>query len=241
MENSIYLGLSRQMVLQTNMDIVANNVANMSTPGFRGQNLVFEEYIADPRGSDDPLSFVYDESQYQLTEPGPVSFTENPLDIYLAGPGFMGVKGPGNETVYTRAGNLQIAPDGTLITSSGFTITDAGGGQITIPPDSAEISIDDRGFVSNQDGTLGQIMVTEFENLQELEPLGNNLYRTDARGGQAFNTTVKQGQLEGSNIKPVVEMTRMIDTLRSFQAVQQLMQTENERLSSAIERLSQRG
>ena len=240
MENSIYLGLSRQMVLQTNMDIISNNVANMSTPGFRGQNLVFEEYIADPRYGDDPLSFVYDESQYQLTDQGPVKATENPLDIYLAGPGFMSVKGPGDETVYTRAGDLQIAPDGTLITASGFPVIDGGGGSINVPQSSTEISIDDNGVVSDQNGTLGNIGVVEFENIQDLEPIGNNLYRTDVQAAVAQNTTVKQGMLEGSNIKPVVEMTRMIETLRNFQAVHQLMQTENERLTAAIERLTQR-
>ncbi|HRQ61733.1 MAG TPA: flagellar hook-basal body complex protein, partial [Alphaproteobacteria bacterium] len=89
MENSIYLGLSRQMVLRTNMNIVANNVANMNTPGYRGQNTLFEEYVSDPRGSDDPLSFVYDYGQYEDTKQGPLSATSNPLDVALNGPGFM--------------------------------------------------------------------------------------------------------------------------------------------------------
>ena len=72
MENSIYLGLSRQMALQTNMSIISNNVANMSTPGYRAQNTIFAEYLSDPKGQDDPLSFVVDYGQYQLTEPGPL-------------------------------------------------------------------------------------------------------------------------------------------------------------------------
>lgn len=238
MENSIYLGLSRQMTLRTNMEIVANNVANMNTPGFRGQNLIFSEFISDPKGADDPLSFVFDRGQYQITDPGPVQFTGNSLDIALEGPGFIGVQSPGGEIAYTRAGNFEMAPDGALITAAGFPVADAGGATITVPAGSTEIKIDDNGFVSNQDGQIGQIMIVEFENIQQLNPMGNNLYETDAATAPPEDTVVKQGHLEGSNVKPVVEMTRMIDTLRSFQSLQKVLQTENERLRDAIEQLT---
>jgi flagellar basal-body rod protein FlgF len=237
MENTIYLGLSRQMTLQTKLDVIANNVANMSTPGYRGQNLLFSEYVSKPRGSTDSLSFVYDPGQYQNTESGSVSYTENPLDIYLSGPGFMGVQGPDGIN-YTRAGNLEMRADGTLITSAGFPVAGAGGGAIVVPANSREISIDENGFVSNQDGQLGQLMIMEFENLQELKPLGNNLYKTDAAGAAAENTVVRQGALEGSNVNPVLEMTRMIDALRSFQNVHNIMNSENERLRTAIQQLT---
>ena len=238
MENSIYLGLSRQMALQTNMDITANNVANMNTPGYRGQNLLFKEYISDPAGADDALSFVYDEGQYEITDPGPVRMTGNSLNVALTGPGFMGVQGPGGETVYTRAGDFQRGADGTLLTSAGFPVATNGGGAITIPSDSTEINIDDKGVISNQDGQIGQIMVVEFPNTQELEPLGNNMYKADTQGLPSTKTTVNQGQLEGSNVQPVVEMSNMIETLRAFQSVQNILQSENERLRTAIQRLT---
>jgi flagellar basal-body rod protein FlgF len=247
MENSIYVGLSRQMALRTNMDIIANNVANMSTPGYRGQNLLFEEWVSKAQGKDvdnrkyDALSFVNDRGEYQITAPGAVKTTNNPFDVYLAGPGFMGVIGPGGEVAYTRAGNLQKGADGTLLTSAGYPVASDGGGNIVIPQDSTEFSVDNHGFVSNQDGVLGQIMIAEFENLQELKPLGDNLYQTDAPTADPDNTLMKQGMLEGSNVKPVVEMTRMIDTLRSFQSVQNILQTENERLRTAIQRLTRQG
>lgn len=241
MENTIYLGLSRQMTLQTNMEIIANNVANMNTPGFRAQNLLFDEYISDPRGADDPLSFVLDQGHYELTEPGSVATTGNPLDIALEGPGFIGIQGPGGETAYTRDGRFQLDPGGALITATGFPVAGQGGGPINIPQGSTEIKIDERGFVSNQDGVVGQIMLVEFENIQSLEAMGNNLYKTDAGTQNAENTTVRQGYLENSNVKPVVEMTRMIDTLRSYQSVQQILQTENDRLRTAIEQLTRSG
>jgi flagellar basal body rod protein FlgB len=73
MENTIYLGLSRQVVLQNNMTIIANNVANVNTPGYRAQNLMFAEHLSDPKGGDDELSFVYDKAEYKNTQPGPVT------------------------------------------------------------------------------------------------------------------------------------------------------------------------
>ena len=244
MENTIYLALSRQVALRTNMDMIANNIANANTPGYRAQNLLFEEFIADPRGdfndrgAEDELSFVYNRGQYQSTEAGSLSFTENPLDVALEGPGFFGVQSNDGEILYTRAGQFQLDAQGTLVTPDGAPVASQGGGSIVIPPDSTEIKIDQRGFVSNQDGQLGQLMVVEFENIQALEPTGSNLYRSPQEGQPSEGTTVAQGMLEGSNVTPVIEMTRMIETLRSYQSTQRLLTNENERLRGAIQALT---
>ncbi len=238
MENSIYLGLSRQMTLRTNMDIIANNVANMNTPGYRGQNLLFKEYISNPRGADDPLSFVYNQGQYQVSEAGSVRQTENPLDFALVGPGFIGVQAPGDEPAYTRAGNLQIGANGELQTSAGFGVIDSGGAVITIPKGSREINIDEKGVISNQGGEFGRIKIVEFDNIQELRPMGNNIYTTEAVSGEATKTRIKQGYLESSNVKPIIEMTRMVETLRSYQSVQNILKIENDRLRGAIQKLT---
>lgn len=239
MENGIYLGLSRQLTLKNNLDVVANNVANMNTPGFRSQHLLFNEFISDPRGADDELSFVLDKGQYQNTEAGPVTVTGNNLDVAIDGPGFLRIQGPGGQDAYTRAGNFQIDGGGFLVTSSGFKVSDNGGGVITIPPGTTEISIDERGYISTQDGEIAQLGVFEFENLQALEPIGYNMYATKERPGQPLNSKVQQGVVEGSNVKPVVEMTKMIDTLRSFQSVQNVLQSENDRLRDAIQKLTE--
>lgn len=238
MENSLYLGLSRQMVLRTNMNIIANNVANMNTPGFRGQNTLFEEYVSDPKGADDPLSFVYDYGQYQDSKQGPMSATGNPLDVALNGPGFMAVDGPGDKPTYTRAGNFQLRADGTLVTSRDHPVQNTGGSAIVIPQGSLEVKIDGNGRVSTEAGEIGQIKVAEFDNIQQLVPVGDNLYTTDAAPVEAKKTTFKQGYVEGSNVESVLEMTRMIETLRDFQSVQKLMDSENERLRTAIRKLS---
>lgn len=238
MENSIYLGLSKQMVLRTDMNIIANNIANMNTTGYRGQNTLFDEYISKPRGYDDPLSFVEDRGQYEVTDPGSIQFTGNPLDVAVNGPGFIGVQAPNGEIMYTRAGDFQRSAEGVITTSAGYPVAAAGGANIVIPAGSTEVKIDEQGFVSNQDGQIGQIQVVEFEDLQDIEPFGHGLYMTDQATQAPANTRVMQGQLEGSNVQPVIEMTKMIETLRAFQSVQNILKTENDRLRGAIQKLT---
>jgi len=238
MENSLYIGLSKQMVLQNNMDTIANNIANMNTTGYRQQNLLFEEYLDKERGDFYPMSFVYDRGQYESTAAGSVSQTGNPLDVSLDGPGFLGVQDPGGKTAYSRAGNFQMDAGGRLLNAAGLPVLDQGGSPITIPQGSSEIKIDQNGALSNQNGQIAQLMIAEFANVQDLAPTGNNLYTTTAAPQPPTNTRVKQGTLEGSNVNPVLEMTRMVDTLRSFQAVQNVLQTENDRLTTAIQKLT---
>lgn len=237
MENSLYVGLSSQVVLQENMNIIANNVANLNTPGFRGQNMIFQEFVEKPRGMREDVSLVNDYGQYQVTDPGPVKVTGNPLDVALVGPGFLGIVTP-DGVQYTRAGNFAMTADGTLVNARGMPVAGAGGGPITIPPDAKNVYIDNNGAVSTDAGQVGQLMVAEFANYQTLNPAGNGLYTTDQPPVPPTGTTVIQGKLEGSNVQAVVEMTRMIDVLREYQSVQRMIQTEHDRMRTAIQRLS---
>lgn len=237
MENSVYVGLSKQVVLRENMNIIANNIANMNTPGFRGQNMIFTEYIEDPRYMKEDVSMVLDYGQYQVTDPGPIKSTGNRLDIALVGNGFLGIET--NQGIqYTRAGNLSMTADGTIVNALGMTVANENGGPITIPPGAKEINIDRKGTISTEQGVVGKLMIKEFTNEQKLDPAGNGLYKTDAEPLNPEKTTVVQGKLEGSNVQAVVEMTRMIDVSREYQSVQNLMNSENERLRSAIAKLS---
>lgn len=242
MENSIYIGLSAQVALHGKMSIIANNVANVNTPGFRAQNMVFDEYVhkaasADKRNMKENISMVLDYGQYQMTDPGPIKLTGNSLDVALVGPGFFGIQTP-EGVQYTRAGNFSLTPDGTIVNARGLPVASQGGGSISVPTDAKNIYIDNKGLVSTDDSQVGALMVVEFENQQRLDPAGNGLYKTDEAGTPAEKTTVQQGKLEGSNVQSVVEMTRMIEVLREYQAVQNMMKTEHERLRGAIQRLS---
>lgn len=238
MENSIYLGLSRQMVLKSNMEIVANNIANMNTSGFRAQNMLVDEYVSKEKGNIDPLSFAYDYGQYKTTSPGSMQQTGNQLNVALNGPGFMAAQLPNGQTGYTRDGNFQKGSDGTLLTIAGLPVIGQGG-PIKIPADSTEIAIDGKGVISNQNGAFSQLKIVEFDNLQDMQPQGNNLYTTTAPVKEPTKTMAWQGFLEGSNVVPVVEITKMIEILRDFQGTQKILETEHDRLRSAIQKLSQ--
>lgn len=237
MENSIYLGLSKQMVLQTNMDIIANNIANMNTAGFRGQNPLFDEHLSDAQNDDDDLSFVIDYGQYQMTDQGPVERTSNPLNVALNGQGFMAVEKPDGTIGYTRDGNFQKLADGTLVNMSGYPIQGQGGA-IVIPQDSTDIIIDNTGIISDQNGPIGALQIVEFDNVQTLKPAGDNTYVSDGASKPAENTEVRQGFLEGSNVNAVTEMTRMIDIMRDFQSTASLLEKEHERIIGAIQALT---
>ncbi len=241
MENSIYVGLSRQVALKAQMDAIANNVANMSTPGYRAQNVVFTEYIEDPRNNPtDPLSMVLDYGQFQTTTPGPMRQTGGQLDVALSGPGYLGVQTASGETMYTRAGNFQINELGELITGSGHKVASTGGGNIVIPADATEIKITKDGSISSDRGEIGQLMVVEFENLQDLEATGNGLYRAnpDSPPTPATKTTVAQGMIEDSNVTPVLEMSRMIDVHRAYEQTIRMLQAEHDRQRNMIQKLS---
>jgi len=207
MENSLYIGLSKQVVLRENMDIIAQNVANVNTPGYRAQNMVFSEYISDPRHMEEDR-------------------------------GFLGIQTPGGEIQYTRAGNLTLDQDGKLVNARGMAVMDDGGAEINIPQNAREVYIDKRGAISTEQGQIANLMIMEFGNTQELNPAGNGLYETDAQPIPSETTAVNQGYLEGSNVQAVVEMTRMIDVLREYQAVQNIMKSEHERMKGANQRLA---
>lgn len=236
MENSLYVGLSSQVALEQKMALIANNVANINTPGYRGQNAVFKEFVSNQPRMKEDVSLVFDYGQYQMTDPGPIKLTGNSLDVALVGPGFIGVSTP-EGVQYTRAGNFALNALGELVTSRGYKVADQGGGVISIPPDAKYISIDEKGVISTDQGEVSNLMVAEFKDYQKMEPAGNGLYKTEEQPVPASETRVLQGKLEGANVQAVVEMTRMIDVTREYQAVQRVVQSEHERQRTAIQRM----
>lgn len=238
MENAIFVGLSKSVGLKREMDVVANNIANLNTPGYRQQNMVFNEYLADPRGAERPLSQVLDYGQYQDTRPGSIDHTGNPLDVALSGSGYLGVEGPGDAPTYTRAGRFNINANGEIVTPAGFPVLDEGGNPIILPQNAAGISIDETGVISTEDGEVAQLKVVEFANEQDLAQIGNNLYTTEQEEIPSPTTTVIQGAYEQSNVQAVLEMTRMIEVSRSYQSVQRMIEQEHSRQKDMIEKLS---
>lgn len=233
MENPGYVALSRQMVLQRQMSVVANNIANLTTPGFRAENMVFVEHLkaTEPR---EKVRFVQDIATVHDLRPGPLSNTDNPLDLAIQGEGYFAVETPEGER-YSRAGAFTLDADGQIVTANGFTLQSEDGGALVVPPDAGDIVVADDGTVSTEQGILGRVKLVRFDNDYALKREESGLY--NAAGQPALpveNPRVQQGKIELSNVAGVVEMTKLIATTRSYQAAATMVDEEHERQRRAI-------
>jgi len=245
MENALYVGLSRQVALQQRMNVLSNNIANVNTPGYRADKMLFEEYIVSEKlhkdNNKDDISMVLDYGQYKDTAAGTMQQTGNPLDVALSGPAFMMVE-TAEGTKYTRAGNFAMNNEGLLVTPSGNPVLDNGQGRITIPEGTKDITITKDGSVVTDQGSVGQIGMVEFGNVQNLSSTGDGYYVTTngEAPAPAQNTIMQQGMVEGSNVKAVLEMTDLIEVSRAFQTMQRALQNEHDRQRSAIQKLTEK-
>lgn len=238
METPIYIALSRQMVLRNKMDVVANNIANASTPGFKAELMLMSEVeLPAERGVD--LSYVQDFATARDFSPGPLRATGNDLDLAIQGDGFFAVQTP-DGVRYTRVGRFQLNADGTLVTSQGYPVL-AGGGPVTLNPDDGPVHIAEDGSISTdraiggqQQQVAGKLDLVDFADRAKLTPSQDNLF--DANGQQATPATGKiaQRMLEDSNVRPIIEMTSLIEVTRTYQSIQRFLDSEHERQRRAI-------
>lgn len=239
-ENAQLIGLSRQIALQRRMDVVANNMANINTTGFKGEQILFEEYVMpvardrDFPTIDQPLSYVQDWATVHDMAGGAIVQTGNEFDVALNGEGFFAVQTPAGER-YTRAGAFQLSAGGTLVDASGNPVLGQGG-PIQFGPEETGILIASDGTVSSSAGAKGRLRLVEFDNVQATTREGNNLWA----GGTpvaATNTRVMQGSIEKSNVSGVSEMAEMIRVTRAYESAANLAQKQDELRRSAIQRL----
>lgn len=240
MENAQLIGLSRQVALQRQMDVVANNIANINTTGFKSEQLLFEEYLMpvakdkDFSFPDQQLSYTDDWTTIHDMSGGALVQTGNPLDVALDGKGFLVVNTPDGER-WTKAGALQINAEGTLVNLDGNPVL-SDGGEIKFSSSETDIMIGTDGSISTSAGSKGKLRIVEFADPQETAREGNNLYS----GGSpiaATATRVVQGAIEKSNVSGVGEMTEMIRVQRAYEGIAKLMQQQDDMRRSAIQRL----
>jgi flagellar basal-body rod protein FlgF len=233
MRTTSYLALSRQAALERQMATVANNLANATTTGYRAEHMVFEETLH--RAGRQRVAFVQDVGLARDLSPGPVTQTGNPLDLAIAGEGYLAFATE-TGTGYGRAGRLEIAPDGRLVDSAGRSLLDDGGNAIVLATDESGLTVAADGTVSGRNGAIARIGVYGFANEQALRRAGDGLFTASAPAAPAEGARLVQGALEGSNVQPVLEMTTMLATVRAFEGAQRLLDTEHELERQAIER-----
>lgn len=237
MENTSYISLSRQAVVQRQMQVIANNIANASTPAFKSERLLFQQFI-EQAGDGTEISFVKDVAVIRDLSEGNFERTGNTLDLAINGEGYFAVEAP-NGTQYTRNGRFQLDGEGQLVTGSGHPVLGEGGRPIVLNPGQTDIEINADGTIGTALGPVGRLKIVRFENEQDMQPTESGLYETDQAPLPSPDTKVVQGMVEASNVQPIVEMTRMIDAVRGYQSTQTMVQSEHERQVSAIKALTE--
>jgi flagellar basal-body rod protein FlgF/flagellar basal-body rod protein FlgG len=252
MDNAGLIGLSRQIALQRELDVIANNVANINTNGFKADSSIFQEFLmpvarADQfRGADNRLSYVRDRATWQDFAQGPLQQTGNPLDVAIDGDAFLAVQTARGER-YTRSGSLQISAGGQIVTMEGDAIVGATG-PIQIQTGDHDIDISADGTVSVRNGSntttsqiRGKMRIVSFAQPQQLMKDGSSLYAAPAAAQQTNpspRVRLMQGAIEKSNVHSVVEMTRMIEVSRTYAAVASLLQSQGDMRKAAIQQLA---
>lgn len=241
MENPTYIALSRLRTIRSDMASVANNIANASTGGFRGERTLFQEHLAKVGGpaSRQRVSFVNDVGLFRDTREGPLEITNNGLDVAIRGEGYFVVGHPAQD-LYSRSGRLHIDSARQIVTAEGYPIMGANGAPITLQEgaDYDSLRVQGDGTVTTNLGTAGRINLVRFADEQLMRKAGTGFYATDQEPLAAPQASVLQGAIEGSNVVPVLEVTRMMEMLRDYQSTQRLVDQEHERLRTMISRLA---
>lgn len=237
MTTTAEVALSYQLALSNQLDITANNIANMSTTGFQSSQPLFAQFLVDVDNEGNQVAYVEDSGTLRNINAGPLSFTGNSLDLGLQGAGYFVVESAG-EFLYTRNGSFRLDESGRLITSNGNAVLDEQDNPIVFGPDESVIEISRDGTVITENGEIGRLQIVNFANQQDMELLGSSLLRTEQIPFEAAGTEVVQGMLEGSNVIAISEMTRMIGLLRSYQAANQLITSDEDRQEKAIDILT---
>ena len=243
MQNAILIGVSRQTALARELDVIANNVANINTNGFKARQARFQEYVmpkasaeAFPR-ADRKLSYVVDGGTPLDLSNGTIERTGNPLDVAVSGDAFIAVQTSAGER-YTRNGALQVDAQGRLVTSDGHAVL-GDNGAISFSPQETGAAIGADGTVSTNQGQRGKIRLVRFADAKSLENAGANLFSSTAAAQPAGALArLESGAIERSNVKPVLEMSRLIDVNRTYTMVSGMVQRLDDLKRTAIQRLA---
>lgn len=239
MMNSQLVGLSHEVALRRELDVIANNLANMNTTGYKAERIAFEDYLMPQaegstlRRADQPVAYVQDWASYRDLDPGARRPTGNALDIALSPGGYLTVE-TDQGIRYTRNGALQINEQGELATMAGDPVVSLGGIPIVFNVNDSDVTITTSGNVNTSGGARGTLQLVSFPNEQELLSVGYNLYQAPVEGEVDPNVTVTQGVLEASNVQPVKEMARLVELQRAYETQSNLLSQSDDMRAEAI-------
>ena len=237
MDNAFYTTLTRQSGLMHEMRVVANNIANVSTTGFRREGLIFAEHVAAIGAGGPSLSMAHADARSINQSQGPLSATGGSLDFAIEGEGFFQIETPQGNRL-TRAGNFTASAEGELVTTDGYRLLDAGGAPILLPPDAGTIRLSQEGTLSSGDGPIAQVGVFRPADPTTLTHESGTRLAFDTELEPVENATLLQGFLEDSNVDAISEIARMIEVQRAYEMGQTFLDREDERIRSTISTLT---
>jgi flagellar basal-body rod protein FlgF len=246
MDTALYVGLSRQMTLRRQLDIAANNMANVDTVGFKVESLMLQAApmqanVPGVKGLMSPVRYVVDDGVGRDFGQGGLEQTSNTYDLGLEGDGFFTIQ-TANGPRYTRDGRFTVDSQNRLVTKAGDPVVNANGAGVTLDPTLSPPTIAKDGVISQTDSrgvtnAVGSISAVRFANLSGLQKTGDNLYTSDEVPQAARDVGIRQGMVERSNVQPMIEITSLIDITRAYERVTQMMASNQELSKSAVERL----
>lgn len=246
MDSPGYVVLSRLALQPRATELLAHNIANADTPGFHASRMVFGAHLDRQRGvaappGGAPVAYAQDRASWRDTAQGPIQRTGNPLDIAIAGEGFFAVETPRGER-YTRAGRFSLDAGQRLVDMEGNAVLDAEGRPIVIAAGDTRIEVLGDGTLRSENGVIARLRVVRFDDPQRLLAEGDRLFAAPAAEPPlpVERPQLVQGAVEGSNVRPVIELTRLMAELREFQFAAQFVEREGERLGNAVERILRR-
>jgi flagellar basal-body rod protein FlgF len=240
LDNTTFVALSRQMTLRRELDIVANNIANADTAGFKIESLMTgteERRPAKDAQVKHPVRFVLDNGVARDFGQGALKQTSNPFDVGLEGDGFFTVAGPAGDR-YTRDGRFDLDAQGRLVTKAGDPVLSDGGAEITLRRDGGPPSISADGTISQGQVVVGKVAVVRFDNLSALSKEGDGRFAADGvEPLPAPDVQVRQGMTEASNAQPVLEVVKLIELSRAYERMTRMVDTSQDLSRRAVERL----
>ncbi|PQO22863.1 flagellar basal-body rod protein FlgF [Rhodobacteraceae bacterium WD3A24] len=236
MQSSGYITLTRQAGLGREMDAVANNIANISTTGFRRESVIFSEYVAALGPEASSVSMAAARGRQTHLMQGELTGTGGAFDFAIEGEGFFRIETPQGDRL-TRAGSFSPNEAGELATTRGHRLLDIGGAPVFVPPQARDISLAPDGTLAADGQPIALLGLFEPADGAGMQREGGTMFRVDGDIVPVAEPTIKQGFLEGSNVDPVAEIARMIEVQRAYELGQSFLDREDERIRSAIDTL----
>ena len=222
------------------LDMLANNVANASTGGYKADREFYSLYVApEAQENDTQASMPLVERPWIDLSQGVVHTTGNALDVALNGAGFFPVTGP-NGTLYTRNGSFSRAGDGKLVTAEGYAVQGAGGAPLVLQP-AHPVEISQDGTVRQNGTVIGQLAVMDFTSTAGLTKQGNNYFSASSGSPSPSAARVEQGKLEDSNTGTAESAVRLVNVMRQFEMLQKAASLGEEMNRQAVEQVAKVG